>query len=187
MVSISNCSRYLNFCQKEWLNFQLLPSVVISENSNSSIQQVKLCRCLDVQCATNSLWQARQEIMLFSIKCSTGTLLDFFYGWVAKLMIPALKIFQVKLMYTGLCPSTIARKTSPMQFWRFVCAFRDLKWRQRCFLRENSGFGSGILQSIFSQSREFWAVFSLLNRMSGLSPTCLMYKIYICCISNIKS
>lgn len=182
MVSISNCSCYLNFCQKEWLNFQLLPSVVISEDSNSAIQQVKLCRCLDVQCATNSRWQARQEVMLFRIKCSTGTLLDFFYGWVAKLMIPALKIFQVKLMYTRLCPSTIAGKTSPTQFWRFVCAFRDLNGGKRV-----SWGKILVLAQVFCSLPSLRAVFSLLNRMSALPPTCLMYKIYVSCISNIKS
>lgn len=102
-----------NFRQKEWLRFQLLPSVVIHQNSNSCVQQVRLCRCQAVRFVANSLWKACQEVMLLRTKCSTGALLHFSYGWVAKLMIPALKIFQVKLLCTRLCPSVIARKSVP--------------------------------------------------------------------------
>ena len=79
-TSIDHCFHYLTSSRKNGSKRWLLSSVVIHQNSNSFMKQVKLCRCLAVYFVADSFWQAPQEIMLFGIKCSTGTGLDFFCG-----------------------------------------------------------------------------------------------------------
>lgn len=192
-ISINSCFHYLTSARKNGLSFSCCLLWSFDQNSNCAMRQVKLCRCLAVYFAANSPWQARQEMMLFTIRCSTGTLLDFVYGWVAKLMIPARKNFRVKLMYTRPYPGTVSSKMSPTQFCGFVCFFGDLtqvlEWRQRCFLKKNSGFGSGILQPTFPSARGFVAGF--LTCWTECQSCYLLARytrfMYLPPVSNIKS
>lgn len=100
------------------------------------------------------------------------------------------KIFPGQLMHTRPCPGTSARKGSPTQLGSFVYFLRYLiqvpTWRQKCFWRENSGFGLSIVQFTFPQNREPGAGFSpcLIECLSVLLPACWMYKIYVSFINQ---
>lgn len=108
------------------------------------------------------------------MECSTGTLLDFFYGWEAKLMTPALKVFHIKLIYVY----QVLPAQAPLIRWWVPCN-SDLYVSSTSARYENGGKGDSwgkflALAEVFCSSpslrAEFGARFSTCLIDVSLAP-----------------